>query len=279
MAHSRRASVPATLLLSCAAAAQVRSAPAPIVCIENFAPIDLERWWRVSFPFPRGTQTGELDGLRIGDAAAHVLPLVRWPDRSVAVAQLQFRARLPAGAKRAWPVTWGTAAAEPVELPPPRMPAPLPLFTETEDAWGRVYRARPRLDWGTGRRSLPVDTLSGSDPHVDEAMNRFLGLRWYLTTFAGEGRAVLTLLLDNESTAPGPQPLGPTRLRAFRLITTDPRLRVLPRFRQENMLRPPEATDSGFRHALLGPSDHLYLGDRTAKAFRFDLVWVVGGAD
>ena len=48
-------------------------------------------------------------------------------------------------------------------------------------------------------------------------------------------------------------------------------LRFRPRFAVENALQPAAPEGDGFRQLLLGPSDQIYLGDRTAKAFRFDL--------
>ena len=74
--------------------------------------------------------------------------------------------------------------------------------------------------------------------------------------------------------------LGPARFRGLALLVEDPQLKSRPRFIAENHLPAPVKVDGGqWRQALLAESDQWYLGDRTAKAWRFDLFLDGDGVD
>jgi hypothetical protein len=212
-----------------------------------------------------------------GDRQVPAVTLLRWPDGSTAVAQAHVPVVLgPREARRLriapvpeaaahphWPGEWPLAAG-----------ADLPLWTEVEDPWGTVFAARLELDRELSQLSSPllrVQRFRGVPRAGSGAA--FLGVVAYLVMVRGSAHAELTLLLDNGAHLPELE-LGPVRLRSFSLLTLGEGLRFVPRFASENTLRPalPRAgPDGGYRQVLLGPSDQLYLGDRTAKAFRFDL--------
>lgn len=248
------------------------------VTIRNRSPQPRHETVRFSVPFARG-EVRDLQSVRIGETDAAAVPLLRWPDGSVAVAQAHARLAFAAGERRQLSIgaTAPTAAAADGAVANEFSVVSLPMRTEVEDAWGRVYTARPIL------LDAPV---AGSSPLVEvrrlQALHErdgtvFLALSGYLMTFRGERRAELTLVLDN-ARLPGQAVLGPVRLRSFALVTEDADLRVRPRFIAENLLQPPERRDAGWRQVLLGPSDQIYLGDGTGKAFRFDLFFDGEGA-
>src|SRR5690606_12146659 len=98
-----------------------------------------------------------------------------------------------------------------------------------------------------------------------------LPLEAWTVEWPAERRAELTVVLDNDPRA-GEPVLGPVRFSSFAIRCEDPAIRALPRFRTAGALPPAEPLDGGgFRQRLLGPSGALQLGDRTRKAFRFDL--------
>lgn len=244
---------------------------------------------RVSVPFPRG-RVRSARRLWAGGRVVPGVELVRWPDGSVAVAQAHVpvevvsgsagqpvrspeRLRIPAAGVLETTLRPAPADAEvAVEGGWLVDPARLPLRVEVEDPWGRVF---------VGRLVDPVRLPLSSElvaVHRLRAVHRrggaaFLETIAYLVTFRGERRAELTLVLDNGASPHGTAPvLGAVRLRRYSLVTEDRSLRVRPRFLHENLLRPPEPrAGGGWVQHLLGPSDRIYLGDRTGKAFRFDL--------
>jgi hypothetical protein len=247
--------------------------------VANPSSVRREEILRVSLPFPRGA-VAELSGVEVDGAAADAVPLVRWPDGSVAVAQAHVPVRLAPGQRRRLVATAASGAATPSGRADPareRWPlrdVPQSLRTEVEDPWGQVYVARLEPDPELCRESSPaiaVRRYRGVHRRGDAA---FLGVVAYWTMFRGERRGELTLLLDNGASPHGRGPaLGPVRLRRFSLAVADGAVRLLPRFRAENGLGGPRPQpDGGYAQDLLGPSDQLYLGDRTAKAFRLDVV-------
>ena len=239
---------------------------------------------RASLPLPRG-RFEKLPWVRVAGDWTPTVPLIRWPDGSLAVVQLQPRIALAPGQQRRFRVDLAPAQEPPAAPRPavfPVLQGGLPLETELTDPWGAVYRARfvPAATAGPNgyarstsrvrvRRFRAVHRLAD-----ETGERRFFELVAYLTTFAGERRAELTVVLANGAHDPATGPvLGPARFRGFALVVTDARLKIRPRFIAENNLRPPvrDGKNKKWRQQLLGPSDQLYLGDRTAKVFRFDL--------
>lgn len=248
--------------------------PEPALIVHNPAPAAQRGWIAASLPLPRGRHR-ELRTATVGSHAAQVRPLLRWPDGSLALVQLHWRQELAAGA-------W---EAPKVHLEPAPGPAPgvsgwvlgadLPLHTEVEDPWGRIYRARFEPDPTAGPdgylRRGPATRIRRFRAQHRRGEHGCLGLLAWLQTWAGERRAVLTLALDNNAYGVGPA-VGPLRLRRFSLVVEDPQLRTLPRDWVRQGIAVPEQTEQGHsRIDLLPSSPQLYLGDRTAKCFRMQL--------
>ncbi|MCA8941866.1 MAG: hypothetical protein KDB80_04835, partial [Planctomycetes bacterium] len=229
----------------------------------------------VSIPWPQGGHA-ELHRVGIAGEVVPCEPFLRWPDGSVAVVRAWPRLRLDAGSRttlavRALEGAYASASDEGVWY----FDTPLPMHTVLVDPWGARFRAEFVPDEERGEGGLLLDSPRSRvrcfrSRHTN-ADSTNLGLRAYLRSWRGERRASLTVLLDNDPTDEA-SVLGPMRFREFRLCTTDPLLRVLPRFRDEDALAPPQRNvHGGFDQVLLAPSDQHYLGDRTAKAFRFEL--------
>jgi hypothetical protein len=252
----------------------------PAILVKNPATANRDEVVRASLPLPRG-RFKTLPWVKVGGKWAPTVPLVRWSDGSLAVVQLHPRVTLPAGARRRFKVELtpeGQPGNEALAWP---LQGDIPIHTELEDPWGNVFRARFVPDTTAGpkgvlrsssrvrvRRFRSVHRAdAGKTSGTDKEPRLFFNLVAYLTTFAGENRAELTLVLEN-----GDKPvIGPARFRRFVMVVERRQLLTRPRFIVENGLRPPELVDGRWRQTLLGPSDQLYLGDRTAKAWRFDL--------
>lgn len=231
---------------------------------------------RGSLPFARGALR-DASYVEVDGRLAPAVVLMRWPDESVAVLQAHVPVEVPArqlARLRVRPVA--APAAEPVWPGAWSFDGELALRTELTDPWGGVYTARLVADG-------PPLSLSSSLVRVrryrgvhrrDDA--EFLGVVAWVTSFRGERRAELTLALDNGAHLTDPSPLGPVRFRSFALVSEREGLRFVPRFATENALSPALPEGDGYRQLLLGPSDQIYLGDCTAKAFRIDLF--AGGA-
>ncbi len=245
------------------------------VTVTNPAPAPRTELIRVSVPWPRGAHA-ELPAVRIGADVAPCAVLERWADGSVALAQAHTRIRLGPAETRELPVEPVAAAAG--EDGPWRWPAELPIETEVVDPWGQRFVARLESDprrpveaWAsTGR--VRVRRLRGVHTRRSgDAIEACMSVRGWLVEFAGERRAELTVVLENDP-LPDEPVIGPVRFSEFALTTHGSSVRIRPRLREANLLAPPTpASDGGWRQVLLGPSDQLYLGDRTGKAFRFDL--------
>ncbi len=238
----------------------------------------------VSVPFARGTFRS-LGDIAVEGRPAEGRPLAHWPDGSLALAQLHVRADVPANGERTFVASRaeGPIAADPA--PPFRIPSRLPLHTEVEDAFGKRYVAH----WTPDERFGPDGLVHASalvqmhrirSAHVADDGTRFLSLVGWWIRFAGSHRAELTIALDNGTEPDGPAPVvGPVRVRSFALVSDAPGLALAARFAAENLLPAPTQSGGGVRHQLLGPSAHVYLGDRTRKAFRFDVVVDGAAAD
>ena len=175
--------------------------PEPAVVIENPAPIDRQEIVAFSLPLPRGAHR-DLRRARVDGAPAACAPLIRWPDRSVAVARVHVRLELPANSRRVLAVEPLPGDFEAQEAVWP-WPEQLPLETELEDPWGRRFVARFESVAGV---ASPTDTALVRRRHFaarhlydGDGRQAFLGMRAYLTEFAGERRAELTLVLDNHA--------------------------------------------------------------------------------
>ncbi len=218
--------------------------------------------------------------------SASGLTLMQWPDGSVAL--LQVAIAVPIAARSTARVVVVPVVRDGVAVPfvarGPAAPVPAllsapPLWTELLDPWGRVFRADLEPDLTAGPGGVLADVgqfcvrrYRSSHRAVggDAAGRPWLDLRAYLLTFAGERRAELTLVLDNQEPLAGP--VGPSRFLGFRLCTGDDALRFLPEFAGENLL-PPPAPRVGGGHVqwLLAPAVDHYLGDGTAKVVRLHL--------
>src|SRR5690606_17884366 len=253
--------------------------PEPAVIVHNSAAQPLRQLVRVSVPWPRGA-LADVRRVRLGDTEGSAVPLVRWPDGSVAVAQV--RATLALG-----PLETVRLAVEPRRAAETAPDADFDalerilraaLRTELVDPFGRIYHARfearddPAAAPHSDARVRIVRFRSAPVRAAEPVPEAFLGLEGFAVLVPEERRIELTVILSNDP-APGEPVFGPVRFTSFALLVEDPDLRVLPRFPAPFALPPPKALEGGgFRQPLLGPDELLYLGDRTGKAFRFDLV-------
>ncbi|MDP6930590.1 MAG: hypothetical protein QF412_12905 [Planctomycetota bacterium] len=265
----------AWVLSSLAAAPQESAAVTPALArfhVENRSSWRRQEIARVSIPFARGERR-QARRFVVDGVAVPAVTLIRWPDDSVAVAQVHVPMVLDSGQEREVLVHEHTDSAK--DHPAFKLAwhlQELAVQTEVVDPWGRVFVALLQVGSPVPPSSdlVRVRPLRGVHRHADAGL---LEVRGWLTTFRGERRAELTILLDNgmtETKARAPS-LGPLRLSRFAMVTPAG-LRVRPRHTAENLLKPPEEVEGGgFRHILLGPSEQSYLGDRTGKAYRFDL--------
>ncbi|MSR39929.1 MAG: hypothetical protein EXS02_13955 [Planctomycetes bacterium] len=275
--------------------AQEEASPARVQVI-NQAPVTRTMVVNMSVPFARGLLPAELPGdgrevpidvvVRGAGAERQVpgLPLLRWPDGSIAVLQVQARCTVAASTTvdlQVTPVrnTVGKAVAAVATEHHPALVLPVSLWTELVDSWGRVLRAELVPDLTAGPGGVLSDTGLVRVTRFRAAHFLQSGvvkdgplcdLRGYLKTFDGEHIAELTLLLDNQEPSAGA--LGPIRFSGFRMCTGNDRLRFLPSYPAENLMPPPSHREGGgFEQWLLRPSAGNYLGDGTAKAFRLTL--------
>lgn len=263
-------------------AAAVPQAPTPAVRVSNPATVERAEAVRFSMPWPRGRlRTG--DQLQVAGRAAPWVPLVRWADGSVAVAQVHGFVRLDARAE----------AVLPLELVPPDpdavAPAPagdfafpdrLPLEVVLADPWGRefVTRFQPdpagAVDAAHSSELLRVRRFRGllARRAEDGAIETWFAVQAWLVEPRGAGRAELTLALDNEP-RPGEPVLGPARFASVELRVLDPAVLVHVLHRGALAIPAPvREPDGTTRVTLLRSSAAAYLGDRTSKAFRIDLL-------
>jgi hypothetical protein len=257
---------------------------APAFTVENRARLSRDEVVRVSIPLPKGRYK-KFAGLEVLGRWAPAVPLVRWSDGSLAVVQLQPRIAIPAGSRRRIVLDPKAvkAVAPVVDGEPPSwyLEGALPLRLELMDPWGESYQARllPDVDAGEGgwlRQSTQIRVRRYRSV-FHAATKKYFGVIAYLTTFANERRAELTLLVENGIRNDGVV-LGPARFKSLALVIEDPMLKTRPRFIVENGLLAPSAGEvskasvrRSWRQVLLADSDQWYLGDRTAKAWRFDL--------
>ena len=295
----------ASLLLAVLAPQEpAHTAPCKVTVV-NPTPVVRSAVVTASVPFARGELpcAPAADGrepvlaVTVGEGAAAVpapaAVLVRWPDGSVAVLQAHFRTTVDPMASHAVVVRAQLGeqglARPALEVETLRQPhasglhQTLPLHTELVDPWGRTFTAALVPDPAAGPDGVELDTglvrtRRFRSLHALPDGSTLLGLRAWLTTFDGEPRGELTLLLDNAE-LPGPT-LGPVRFGSFSLVVDAPDLAAYPLFAREQLLVEPTLLgDRGFRQPLLGPGRSLHLGDGTAKAFRFQLRRMDAAAD
>ena len=280
--------------------AQAGPPASAVLRVANAASVEQDRVVIASAPFARGQLrmaegatacaivAEEVDPLdfqqrrdvRIDGAG---LPMMFWPDGSVALLSVHWRARIAASSARAF-VVQPKVGADRVAMPlapsahRSALPDALPIWTELVDPFGRVLRADLVPDLAAGKDGIVSDTglvrvrKFRSTHRIQDGAAKgspLLDLTAFLVTFDGDRRAELTLVLDNREPAHGP--LGPVRFSAFRVCFAEPSLRFVPAFARENVLPPPYARDSSTAvQDLLQKAEH-FLGDGTAKAFRLHL--------
>jgi len=180
---------------------------------------------RGALPLPAGYgKPLEAIGVRVGGKAAPAQVSVmstypgsseRFPVGSPEVIQLAFRADLPAGAPSEFEVVQGDAAADakarpaaPGEALAGILRGDTPVLVEAVDCYGNRYQADvldPKALLETRQAGAvmvervyrSVLTLVGTAPEDKPALERFLVVRAYLTTFAGEDFASLALMIHN----------------------------------------------------------------------------------
>ena len=273
-------------LLLLLAAQSLPTRPEPVLHLHNPSPLPQQCLLTASLPLPRPWGARSLLELKVGEASADWAPLLRWADGTLAVVQLQWRASLAADETARVLVHCVPSPDDPraSAVSPQVASAPwsldLPLHAEVVDPWGRVYVARLSAPDQTRRGA--VQQLHWVAPHVHAATGVvFLTTEIYLTRAGDEPFGELTVLLSN-ARGGEPTPIGPTRLTRFSLITTDSQLRLRPHngfdhlLPQPTMERGTDGVECGFRQDLLGPSEMLFLGDGTAKVFRFDVCFHAG---
>ncbi|MEM7201881.1 MAG: hypothetical protein AAF628_16560 [Planctomycetota bacterium] len=253
------------------------------IVVDNPTDLPREAIVQVSLPLHRGVDPGS--EVIVAGERVPAVPLLRRRDGSIAVVQLHVPVRVAARASREL-VVLAAGVGDPPAHPDTASPeawhlqGELPLHCELEDGWGRVWTAALHPDAELAPTSSRLVRTRRYRGLFRRGAAVFLGVVAHVTAWRGSRRGELTIVLDNRAhpDAVGPV-LGPVRFRRFALISTADELRFRPRFATLNVLRAPTPRDGGgFRQDLLGPADALYLGDRTAKAFRFDLVAAHGGA-
>lgn len=260
-----------TVALGLAAVApQGADAPSPKLRLTNPAAVSRVERVRFSMPWPKGAHR-ELARVRVGDAVSPCVPLLRWDDGSVALVQVHALVDVEANAEV-------TLAVVPVEGGPDAGPAAQmpPVEVELEDAFGRVYTAR----------FAAVESARASTPHVRTAAFRGLfersdgdgrtamfGAQLFVTELDEPQRTELHLVLDADQGDDAPV-VGTARIRRLSVRSTDPESEL--RARHGTLLA--MARTAGSSLDLLGPSDAIYVGDRTRQAFLIDLI-PAGGTD
>ncbi len=255
----------------------LQAVPPALVHIENPAEVVHRVVMRCAWPLPRHSGVRVLGGVSVGGVPATWRPMLRWPDGALALVELRWLVELNGAATQAVDVQWRTVAGpkaddaeREADIP---MRTELPIRAEIEDPWGRTLVASLSESARVGGSDRPAWQLVpvGADGRG------YLGLLADLAPGYTARHSILTLSLDNGRLRPD-QGSGAVRLRRFDLVSEDCTLRFLPRHARANGLALAEpvldaatGAPTGYRQHLLGPSESIYLGDGTAKSFRFDL--------
>jgi len=259
--------------------------PQPALWLHNPSPAPQVRIVAAALPLPRHWGAHSLAGLTVGSQPASWAPRLRWPDGSLALVHVQWRAELAANSSQRCVVhvelARDDATSSPAAAPgTDSWPDALPLHTEAVDPWGRLHAARLHVVDDRQEGASRWRRFAGS--HAADEGTILLDVQVFLLHRAGEAFGEMTVVLDNGRCDPG-HGYGPVRFERFSLVTDDPRLRLRPRWVEQNLLPPPvpagDERAGCYRQDLLGPARFLYLGDGTAKAFRFDVAWDVAEAD
>lgn len=257
---------------------------APRVVLSNPDVVAREELVRIPMPWPRGA-VRDVAAVSVGERVAPCVPLVRWSDGSVAVAQIHMRVALGPREELVLPVEVADGASlDPFDAPF-AMPVEMPLELRLVDPWGRTFTTGLESDpaaavepWAASpvsriRRFRGVLTRAAGRNDVDV----YFAVQAWLEEARGSDRATLTLVLDGDPRV-GEVVLGPARFRSLALRVDDPTLRVHVRFRGELAIPEPTVGDDGRTEVVLvPPRDVHYLGDRTGRAFRLELVRVDDG--
>ncbi len=272
--------------------------------VQNLSPYPRREVIQASIPFAEGERK-TLTGLSVQGFSTSWKILTRWGDGSCQWGQARFVTTIGGGKTKLFRVI---PKANPVaqkefqigEKLLPLLAAPN-LETEVEDSFGVIYRCR--INPGSKEGSwqiveegplMRVYRFRGYHYAVDPGKpgigRDFLSLTAYITVYRGFDHAKFVLFLGNDyqgrdnpgnSKDPNLHPLGTVRLRRFSLLVHSEKIAFVPRFIQENRLRPPtpllgkgkagKNRREGYRQDLLGPEKGLYLGDATRKGFPFVL--------
>ncbi|MDA0374096.1 MAG: hypothetical protein O2865_09960 [Planctomycetota bacterium] len=255
----------ATVALGIAALApQGADTPGPNVRLTNPSAVSRVERVRFSMPWPEGAHR-ELSRVRVGDAVSPCVPLLRWRDGSIALVQVHALVDVDANADvtlEVVPVDGGPDAGPAAQMPP--------VEVELEDAFGRVFTAR----------FAAAELSRASTPHVRTAVFRGLferrdgdgrtamfGSQLFVTELDEPRRTEIHLVLDADQGDQEPV-VGTARIRRLSVRSTDPGAEL--RARHGTLRAMPRTAGSSLD--LLGPSDAIYVGDRTRQAFLVDLI-------
>ncbi|HET6429151.1 MAG TPA: hypothetical protein VFJ30_12115, partial [Phycisphaerae bacterium] len=211
-----------------AAAASAQAAPAVVARIKVHNPSKdalVGAVVRGALPLPAGyakpvAALAVREGARVAPTQVSVFATYagsdeKFPVGRPEVVQLAFRADLPAGKVSEFEVVELPKAPAGTEAAPGKALAALlsskaAVVVEARDAFGNVYRCEPLAAAGlietrqvgavlTERLYQSILTPVGSAPEGKPALKRFLRVRAYLTTYAGEDAASLSLMIHNGS--------------------------------------------------------------------------------
>jgi hypothetical protein len=247
-----------------APAQQGDDAPRPRVRLANPAPVQRTERVRFPMPWPAGAHR-DLGAVRVGDVEATCIPMLRWADGSVAVVQVQALVTLEPGADVVLDVV--PAEARPSGVPAAGLP---PLQVELEDAFGQVFSARfvAEADERPSTAGFRTGSYRGLlTRKTDAGLEALFAVSLAVTERDVPRHTEVHLVLEADPRAHEPV-VGTARFRRLTVRCTDPEQEL--HARHGTLLAMPRR--HGASIDLLGPSEAVYLGDRTRKAFLLDLV-------
>ncbi|MGA0867751.1 MAG: hypothetical protein ACO3UM_02385, partial [Planctomycetota bacterium] len=148
--------------------------------------------------------------------------------------------------------------------------APAPLDVELEDAFGRVFTARfvAVEDARASRSGVRTGAYRGLLTRATDDGREALCAVWMAVTECDlPRRTEVHLVLENDP-LPGEPVVGTVRFRRLTVRSTDPAQELFARHGTLLAM----ARRQGRTLDLVGPSEAIYLGDRTRKAFLVELV-------